>query len=402
LNQRPEPKNFDFETTPVGHVESFDHTITETDVETFAQLTKDFNPLHLDKEFARSVGFGKPVVYGMLSASFISTMIGMLIPGKGALWMRQTLDFLLPAYVGDKLTIAARILQKSQATRMLVLEIQIKNQSSQLILKGESHVQVLKKKVKSEASMDTEAKIFLVTGASRGIGAATSLRLASEGHTIGVNYKNSETQAYALVSKITDLGGKAMPLKADVSHPDEVEKIVQTLIEKFGRVDGLVHCAAPHPVPVAFEDSKWETFQADLDTHVKGAYLVTKALMPQFLKNSNGTVVFVSSIYADGVPPTQMSSYVTAKSALSALARSLAVELGPKGVRVNVVSPGITMTDMTSLVPEKTKMLAKMNTPLRKLAVPEDIAESIAFLMGPGARHISGENIRVCGGAAML
>ena len=119
------------------------------------------------------------------------------------------------------------------------------------------------------------------------------------------------------------------------------------------------------------------------------------------IHEKSGVFVFLGSIFVDGTPPVQQSAYVVAKAALTALARSLAVEYGPKGIRVNTVSPGLTHTEMISNIPDKVKMLAKMNTPLRRLADPNDIASVITFLLSPAARHITGENLRVCGGLVM-
>ena len=115
----------------------------------------------------------------------------------------------------------------------------------------------------------------------------------------------------------------------------------------------------------------------------------------------NGSFIFIGSTYAEGAPPSQQAHYVSTKAALSAFARSLAVEMGPKGIRANVIAPGMTVTDMLSGIPDKTKMLAKMNTPLRRLAMPEDVAYAADFLIGVGGRHITGETLRVCGGSLM-
>lgn len=119
------------------------------------------------------------------------------------------------------------------------------------------------------------------------------------------------------------------------------------------------------------------------------------------LENSTGSFVHLGSIFTDGTPPVQQSAYITSKAALNSLTHSLAVEYGAKGIRFNSVNPGMTKTQMISNIPEKVKMLTKMNTPLRNLAEPEDIANSIAFLLGPQAAHITGETLRVCGGIFM-
>jgi 3-oxoacyl-[acyl-carrier protein] reductase len=119
------------------------------------------------------------------------------------------------------------------------------------------------------------------------------------------------------------------------------------------------------------------------------------------LEAKKGTFTYVSSIFAEGVPPILQAHYVSTKAALSAFGRSIAAEYGNKGIRSNIVAPGMTQTDMISGVPDKTKLLAKMNTPLRKIATPEDIANTVEFLVGDSSDHITGETIRVCGGIAM-
>lgn len=119
------------------------------------------------------------------------------------------------------------------------------------------------------------------------------------------------------------------------------------------------------------------------------------------VEQKGGVLIFVGSIAADGVPPLHQVDYVIAKSALSAMARSLAVEYGPKSIRVNVVSPGMTLTERTSHLPEKARLLTKATTPLRRLAEPEDVANTISFLLSPAAEYITGETIRVAGGSVM-
>ena len=144
-----------------------------------------------------------------------------------------------------------------------------------------------------------------------------------------------------------------------------------------------------------------EDVQSHLDVQVKGAFTLSKKVMPHFLEQNGGTIINIGSIYADGSPPVKLIPYVTAKSALISFSKSLAVEYGPKNIRINCVSPGMTQTDFIADVPEKTKMVTKMQTPLRQLAQTEDIGVVVAFLMSDKARHITGQNIRVCGGQTM-
>jgi 3-oxoacyl-[acyl-carrier protein] reductase len=391
-----------FDQIQVGDEEELTHLLTKSDVQVFATLTGDFNPLHLDEAFARRTLFRKPVVYGMLSASFISTMIGMLLPGNGALWTGQTLEFLQPAFVGDTLRVVARVKHKSPATRALVLELVITNQYGHRLIVGRSTVKVLELKYE-EKPLETEAtKTVLVTGGSRGIGAATVRRLASEGHALVVNYVRSADEAEKVVAEVTQGGRRAISFQANIAREDEVKALFTAAENTFGPAQAVVHCAASASVLRPFDKLEWDAVQQQLDVQLKGAFNCAKAALPRMVEAKSGSLVFIGSIAADGVPPSLQTDYVVAKSALAALARCLAVEYGPKGIRVNVVAPGMTQTDMIAQLPEKAKLLTQMQTPLRRLAEPSDIADVVAFLLSPGARHITGETIRVCGGGVML
>ena len=390
-----------FDAMKIGDSAELKHLLTQEDVQAFASLTGDFNPLHLDEEFARKTLFQRPVVHGMLSASFISTMIGMLLPGGGALWIAQTIEFLRPAYVGDTIHVIAKIKQKSLATRILVLKVVVKNQHGEELITGESTVKILELKNEEKPMNENTKKTVLITGGGRGIGAATAKRLAADGHSVVVNYVYARDKAEQVVAQITQAGGQAIALKANVANPEEVKALFVSVEKTFGPIQAIVHCAAPGNVPQPFDKLDWDSFQEQIDVHLKGAFNCAKFALPKMVEAKSGDLVFIGTIYTDGMPPSQQARYVVAKSALTTFARCLAVEYGPRGVRVNVVAPGMTQTDMIAHLPDKTKMLTKMQTPLRKLAEPVDIANTVAFLLNPAARHITGETIRVCGGSVM-
>jgi 3-oxoacyl-[acyl-carrier protein] reductase len=395
-------KNSSFEDINVGDSASLTHAISQDDLNAFVRLTGDDNPLHVDESFSRKTLFRRPVVHGMLSASFISTIIGTRLPGGGALWISQTLDFLRPAFVGDTITVTARVEQKSVATRVLALTTRVVNQHGHELIRGRSQVKLLDVgDAKREPSVDQTSRVILVTGSSRGIGAAIVDSLAGAGHRVAVNYHRSSTEADSLVDRLVGQGYAACAVRADVSDARSVQDMFAQIEKTFGPVEDIIHCAAPLPVPTSFEDLTWEQFQLHLDTQLRGAFHCAKAALPGMVLRRNGSLIFIGSVFADGVPPPQQSAYVVAKAALTSFARTLAVEYGPKGIRVNVIAPGMTRTDMIAKIPEKTKMLAKMQTPLRQLAEPGDIAAIAEFLIGPGARHITGETIRVSGGISM-
>lgn len=389
-----------FEEIKVGDEFELTHQITQEDIQKFCDLTGDQNPLHLDKGFAQQTDFRKPVAYGMLSASFISTMIGNHIPGTGALWLSQTINFMKQTYVGDTIRLCTKVKQTSSATRILILETTIFNQKNEIVLTGESQVRLLE--IKENDEMQKKNKTILITGASRGIGAAMALQLARDGHQIIVNYATSEDDARAVVQAIESSGGKAIAVKADVTDETQVKNLINEVVKSFGTIDVLIHNASGQINVKPITESTWSEFQSHLDVQVKGFLYSAQSVLPSMIEAGGGVIIAIGSIASDNVPPAQQSSYVTAKSALSALAKCLAVEYGPKNIRVNVIAPGMTQTDLIADLPQKAKELTRMNTPLRRLAQPEDIANVASFLASDQAKHISGETIRVCGGSTMI
>ena len=402
-----------------GYTAELSHQVTQADVDAFAALTGDFNPIHLDPEFARATSFGKPIVHGMLTSAFISTMVGMLLPGKGALWTSQTLNFVRPAFVGDTITVRSEVTQVSPATRTLMAKVVITNQNGAEIVTGDSTIRLLgedgreggaTKEGKPAAKPAAAAakapaaggSVVLVTGGGRGIGAAAAKALAADGHSVAVNYLRDAVAAAAVVTEIQAAGGRAMAVGGDVSDEGAVDSLFTEIEAALGAVTGIVHCAAPEPVPQPFGDVGWDDFEKQFRVQVGGAHHCAKRAIPGMAASGQGgALVFLGSIYGDSAPPPQQSAYVVAKAGLAGLTRSLASEFGPKGVRVNLVAPGMTNTQMIANLPDKAKMLAKMNTPLRRLAEPEDVARVIAFLIGDGGRHITGETIHVSGGVTM-
>jgi 3-oxoacyl-[acyl-carrier protein] reductase len=401
LDQRTLEAARDFDSIQVGDHTSLDHRLLAEDVASFAALTGDHNPLHVDPDYAKGTEFGKPVVHGMLSASFISTLIGMQLPGPGALWTSQTLNFRAPAFVGDVITVQGVVRQKVVAARLLALDISVKNQNGQEIVNGQAIVKVINTPKARHMTENDKPKTVVITGAAGGIGGAIARVLGAKGDNVVINYRSSAQAAKEVAKDVEAAGGKALLVAGDVTDPATAKNLFESANATFGRVDGFVHAAGPENAPTPFDALSWPQVQEQIDVHVGGAFSGAKEAVPFMLAGGSGAMVFIGSIYADGTPPAQQLRYAVAKAGLAALARSLAVELGPKGIRVNIVSPGMTKTRMIENISEKAKMLAKAQTPLRQLADPLDVAYVVAFLLSPSAGHITGENVRVCGGITM-
>lgn len=402
----------------VGRVAELQHLIEQEDVDNFANLTGDFNPLHVDPDYARTTSFGKPVVHGMLTSSFISTMVGMILPGHGALWTSQSLDFLRPVFVGDKITVKAEVTQVSYATQSIVTKVEISNQHNMLVVSGQSTILLTNVETKeekkgklnssvnqivktspSEKNNILEGEVCLILGGSGGIGAATAREVALQGIPVAITYFTDNDGAEQVVQEIQLAGGIAEAYRIDFSSKEGVENMFSSIRSQLhGEVTQIVFSAAPVPVPTPIENTDWNTFLNNFNIQIGGAYNCIMQSLPAMIDIGHGSIVLIGSIYGEGKPPTQQTAYVTIKAAMAGFARSLATELGPKKIRVNVVAPGMTQTSMTVNLPQKVKMLTKLNTPMRRLAEPEDIAKVVTFLLSDASRHISGETINVSGG----
>ncbi|MBK7917802.1 MAG: SDR family oxidoreductase [Chloroflexi bacterium] len=267
------------------------------------------------------------------------------------MWLSQTLEFHHPAYVGDTLHIKAQIKQKSLATRTIILNTTVVNQDDQFIITGESKVKLLAVAEKGVLALETQKRTILVTGASRGIGAAVSQALAREGHQVIVNYTKASDKAEMVVQKIHQDGGQAICIAADVADLNAVQMMIAQAEDVFGPISGLVHCAAPNSALKPFGELVWQDVGSQINVQVQGAFQCVQTILP---------------------------------------------------LTVNVVSPGMTQTERIAEMPEKARMLARMQAPLRQLGQPEDVANVVTFLFSPAARHITGETIRVSGGAGMV
>jgi 3-oxoacyl-[acyl-carrier protein] reductase len=245
-----------------------------------------------------------------------------------------------------------------------------------------------------------KGKVALVTGASRGIGAATARTLARHGAAVAVNYFQSEDAARQVVSEILAEGGTAIAVRADVRDMEQADAMARKAAASLGPVDTLVLNASISFPVVPFLEYKWEDFQAKLTGELAAAFFCCKAVVPMMAKRKKGCVIGISSGLSR-VPGEGFCAHSTAKSGLDAFLKSLAFELGSSGIRVNVVAPGLTETDGTAWLSRKEKDTSARMTPLKRVGLPQDVAGAVLFLASEEARFISGVYLPVSGGIQM-
>jgi 3-oxoacyl-[acyl-carrier protein] reductase len=391
----------DFDTIQPGEQVALSREITQELVDAFARLSGDDNPLHMDAQFAHTLGFQQRVAHGMLVASYVSTLIGTQLPGPGALWAQQSFRWRAPVFIGDTVRITLTVKHKSTGTRSLTVAVNAINQHNVIVLDGEGVVMMLEQK-QQKTERPISERVALVTGASRGIGAATALALASNGVRVIVNYVNNATRAEEVCHSIVEQGGNALAVQADVSDFEAVQKMTSTAMSEYGKsIDILVNNAGG-PIGIRpFTETSWMEIQAHFDIQVKGAFNTIKAVLPEMISQEAGCIVNIGSTANWNVPPLNWSGYVISKSALQGLTRSLALEFGPYGVRINMVSPGMTETDLIADIPERLRKVQAMQIPLRRLGAAEDVAQTIVFLCSEAGKYITGADIPVAGGRVM-
>jgi 3-oxoacyl-[acyl-carrier protein] reductase len=390
-----------FEQIQVGDTATLARTIGPDEVRRFVELTGDDNPLHVDRAFAERTPFKGVVVHGMLGASFLSTVIGTQLPGHGALWVSQSLEFLHPVRLGDRLEVRATVTRKIERERLLELDAVIENAGHTVVLRGKGTVRVLQDVPGPEAAPGQRLKVAVVAGGAGGIGRAVCRRLARDGWKVVVGHRGDPERALAVVDAVVEAGGEAAAARADLTEPTGAATLVQAALRRFGGLGLLVSAASPAIAPAALDALPWDDLQRQLDTQVKGTLLLAQAALPALRAHPHGRIVVVTSQVAEGAPPPRWGAYAVGKAALAALVRALAVELGPFGVTANAVAPGMTETALIGDVPEKVRLMVARSAPLRRLATPEDVAGAVAWLASPDADYLTGETVRVNGGQVM-
>lgn len=243
--------------------------------------------------------------------------------------------------------------------------------------------------------MRVKDKVVIITGSGGGIGKETALLFAKEGAKVVVADVNEEGGAET-VENIKKEGGEAFFAKLDVSSRDQIKQVVKNTIEKYGKIDVLINNAGiiQDALVVKMTEEQWDKV---VNINLKGPFNCIQAVVEQMINQGSGVIINISSIVAlyGNVGQT---NYAATKAGLIGMTKTLAKELGKKGIRVNAVAPGFIYTPMTATVPEKILEMMKEKTPLRRLGKPEDVANTLLFLSSDEASFINGAVISVDGG----
>jgi len=244
-----------------------------------------------------------------------------------------------------------------------------------------------------------DGKSALVTGASRGIGRAVALKLASEGAKVALNFAGNEAAAEAVKQEVEAAGGEAILVRGDVADEAAVQAMVQKTADAFGRIDILVNNAGitRDGLLARMKEEDWD---AVLTTNLKGVFLTTKAVAKLMMKQRAGRIVNMASVVGRTGNAGQ-ANYAAAKAGVIGFTKTIAKELASRGVTANAVAPGFIATDMTAVLSDKAKEAALAGIPLGRMGTPEDVAAAVLFLVSDGASYITGQVLNVDGGMVM-
>lgn len=246
---------------------------------------------------------------------------------------------------------------------------------------------------------NTAVKTALVTGASRGIGAAIAKKLAARGFMVIINYGHSSAAAEEVKNQIEQAGGQAVLMQGDVSSGDDVDRMFKDIKKTWGRLDVLVNNAGINrdTLLIRMKEDQWD---AVLSTDLKSVFFTTKAAASLMMRQRSGSIINIASVVGITGNAGQ-ANYAAAKAGVIGFTKSAAKELAARGIRVNAIAPGFIETDMTDAIPEKIREGMLETIPLRRGGKAEDVANAVAFLASDDAGYITGQVLKVDGGMVM-
>ncbi|MFN7141491.1 MAG: SDR family NAD(P)-dependent oxidoreductase, partial [Limisphaerales bacterium] len=346
----------------------------------------------------------------LLGAALFSTMVGMCFPGKRATFLNFDVSFAERLPFEELCRLQSRIAFKSATTSTISQALSFTGSDGRVLASGKIHARVnappsrmlsMQELAASELDLGLRGKVVLITGGSRGIGETTAKLFALHGAKVVINYLQSQTEAERIVCEISQHGGDAMAVQADVSDRTQVAAMVKKIRERFGVIHILVNNAVRDANPVPFLELTWNKLEADLNVVLKGAFNCCQEVLPSMVEQRFGKIINLATVFIE-TPPVNQSKYVISKSALVGLTRSIAVEFARHNIQCNLVVPSMVETDLSKNVPKIFAEKMKAETPMQRLATPVEVAKSILFLASSLSSFTTGQKVMVTGGNAPL
>jgi 3-oxoacyl-[acyl-carrier protein] reductase len=325
-------------------------------------------------------------------------MIGMEVPGPGAVWSKQAIEWVRPVLVGDQIELTVTVENVSAAAGVLSLSMNAINENGDLVMHGTAQVKATEKLALAVAPSPSDGRVALVTGGSRGIGAAIARKLGERGHKVAINYQRSDDKALEVVSDIRSRGGVAEAFRGNIGEQAEASLMIDSVVERFGAIEIVVHAATPGIIDKKVSELTLADLGPYLDIYLGGALTLVSKAASAMAERKFGRLIFIGSSAMFGTPPVGMSAYLAVKESLYGLVKSFATELGPSGVTANMISPGTTVTDLTAHYSARGREIEALKNPMRRLAMVEDTAEFAAYLAADEAGYINGANLPITGG----
>jgi 3-oxoacyl-[acyl-carrier protein] reductase len=343
-----------------------------------------------------------------LAVSLLSTFIGMRRPGRLATFLEFSISFEREMVWREPHTLKAVVNFISQSTQTVVEKVFIQGAEGTGLVcaKGKTKAKVnepsrmmpsLNELREKGLDFQLKDKVVLVTGASRGIGETTAKLFSLHGAKVAINYLTGESDANRVVQEITDNGGVAMAFQADVSCKDQVDTMVKAVSQSLGPVDILINNAVRDASAIKFLELTWKEIQRTVDVILQGAFNCCQAVIPEMIGKGGGKIINITTVYTE-IPPQGQLKYAVAKSGLVGMTRSLAMEMAPHNIQVNMVSPSMVETDLAAGVPKMVQEKLKHETPMNRLATPLDVARAVVFLASSQASFTTGQRVMVTGG----
>ncbi|NET79023.1 MULTISPECIES: SDR family oxidoreductase [Okeania] len=341
-----------------------------------------------------------PISHNLISTLLLSTLVGMKLPGKYATFAKFQFSFPDQVPLSESIKLVGEVGKVSVASESMEVATTLLKENA-VLATGKLNVVVNSppqkiiscQEIKSNyIDIGLKDKVVVITGASRGIGAATAKLFAMQGAKVIVNYYKGKKDAELIVEDIEKNGGTAIPLQCDIRDKLEVKKFIAQVVEKFCTVNVLVNNAVKEAIPKNVVKLEWQDYLSELEVSLKGMHNCCQTILPIFKQQKFGKIINISTIFVDN-PVTGQSQYITAKSAVVGYTKSLAKELAKLNIQVNFVVPNMTETDLVSCVPSDfTKRIAASRDFGRNLQ-PIEVAQSILFLASSWANSITGQKV---------